>query len=1028
MPKFDSFAVEAIALPGRLLNPVIVEIQGEESINELFQFQLRVTADIASEPRFGEILGREVVVRFGTEESERFIHGVVSQVAETARVPDLGYLIIELTVVPAVWALTQGCRRRVFQDQSVRQILETVFGQFDVAFDLARSYFPRLLCVQYDESDFDFAVRLMRDEGIHFTFRHTRSGHQLVVSDGSARRASTAEQSPRIYCPKSVADRMRQASIFRWTRSQQMGPTRFLDADYHFEMPKSRIESHLTLGTSWDESARYDIATIDRLVAGVDSSPVVQQPVSGVGKFFDTVGTGGEPRNTSAEFLFELARRRVRDRSEAALGKQLSSSGESDLPVTAGEMIQLQQHPSADGSYLVTRAWHYWRGNDRRAPNWDQEGTFAATPHEINRYTCKFDVLPASVEFRSSRALSPRVRAELETAVVVGPGDEEIFTDKHGRVKIRFHWDTSSEGIAGSCWVRVAQAWSGKNYGSFSLPRVGSEVIVDFVHGDPDQPMIVGSVYNAENRVPFETPNDRTVTGLKTRSYRGDTADFHGMVFDDRKGEESIRFRSQRDVLLEAKNSVVVAAPRGLTHRSHGFQLQIAGGFGSDAASGMGSGVGGDGGIAAEHLSPGSLPNSVSESLPKGFGRQKDWSKIAALTSCPTDPFTFSISSSLGVNNEIAVGFHRQCDLFSSTSIKIDPQNSWTSNHRSTTAFAPCQIAPGGNNLLTDGPSTELRYGTRLRAERGTVLNVTASMDDLEKSLAGIQQDLVLSAALLPHMKPFPDADDYSSFSATGTNAMLTAVQALLTYFERLKLTMTEQVMLLAQAGGNLKQLASNDKLVHLLPAIPNLMQQNHSAMAAIDSLNEILDNKERTTKPSIEASEGDLIRSSRGGTVRLAGNQGVTLAGGDGERCFLSVGPENLSTWADDLTAVTNRFSAVAGGEAGLFLGEASAVRRGAVKAFVHAEGEAINIVRQAMQKASIQMTDDGIVVEWSKLSGETHRVILSDDGIELSAGGTSRLFLDRDQITLDANKICCSARAKINFGASMVDVGQFA
>jgi type VI secretion system secreted protein VgrG len=327
--------------------------------------------------------------------------------------------------------------------------------------------------VQYRESDFDFASRLMEDEGIFYFFQHSAGGHTLIVSDG-----------PQAEPPLGtfVFDRAGHAQdrIFDWLKSQELRSGRVTLRDFEFELPGAPIEATATIP---DSVQAGQVAHRLRL-AGNARLELYDYP-AGWAQRFDGVGSGGQDQSDSLQNIFPAAQQSAGVRmGEEAEHSVVIAGGSTAAAFSPGNTFTLQGHFNGDGGYLLTEVRH--TASPLGGGNFDY----------ANAFTC----VPAGVPFRPVRKTPKPVLAGTQTAVVVGPAGEEIYVDKYGRVKVQFHWDREGKKDENSsCWIRVAQPVGGKGHDFVWLPEIGDEVIVDFEEGDPDRPLVIGRVYNASD-------------------------------------------------------------------------------------------------------------------------------------------------------------------------------------------------------------------------------------------------------------------------------------------------------------------------------------------------------------------------------------------------------------------------------------------------------------------------------------------------------------------------------------------------
>ncbi len=503
-------------------NELLLEsFTGAEGISQLFSFQLELLSQ-NKRIKFEDILGQEI--SFGVSETEegeppRCIHGIVTAFAQ---LPDTARLSRYRAVVsPKLWILTQKQNCRIFQNLSVPDILKKVFAGIDVAWELRSSYQPCEYCVQYRETDFNFASRLMEEEGIFYFFRFTKDTHKLVISDGNASHHSMPGQSSLIYDELSGGVR-EEARVSGWIKTQELGPGKLSLRDYFFETP------------STDLLVRQDV-----------KSPVM------IGKVSHKLNVGGNNEFEIYDYPGRYERKNQGDQLAKSAMEQIEMSqfiiqGESNIyHLTPGYRFSLARHPNADGSYTLTSITHS-----------ASEGGFNSAAETGRRhYANSFRSIPFDMPYRPSRtATKPHIWG-CQTAVVVGSPGEEIYTDKYGRVKVQFHWDRDGRrDQSSSCWIRVATHWAGMNWGAIHLPRIGQEVIVDFLEGDPDRPIIVGSVYNAMQPVPYALPANSTQSGIKSNSSKGG-AGYNQIRFEDKKGKEEVLIHAQKDMNTTIENN-----------------------------------------------------------------------------------------------------------------------------------------------------------------------------------------------------------------------------------------------------------------------------------------------------------------------------------------------------------------------------------------------------------------------------------------------------------------------------------------
>lgn len=501
-------------------------LHGEDRISGLFHYTLELYSQ-AVDLDMASVVGQSITAKVAHPGGEFAINGVVSRFVQAGTSQRFTTYYAELR--PWLWMLTMVTDSRIFQEKSVLEIIEEVFGDHgfsDYRNDCQGSYDPREYCVQYQESCFDFISRLMEDEGIYYFFEHEDGKHTLVLADdGSAHQVRDGVETARVKNQDSVGGE--DEIITHVALEQQVTVGGYAMTDYNFEQPSGQ------LGVN---------------VAGAEASlEVFEYP-------------GGYVVKGSGE-----SRVKVRIEAEELPAKLLR--GQSGMRgFMAGYKFELAEHVRDDlnGEYVLSWVSH------------------SAT---ASKYTNTFEAFPADVPYRPQRLTrKPRVYGT-QTAKVVGKSGEEIFTDKYGRIKVKFHWDRKGKADdTASCWVRVSQGWAGKGWGAFFLPRIGQEVIVSFLEGDPDRPLVTGSVYNAEQTVPYSLPGDATKSTLLSRSSKeGDAG--NEIRFEDKKDSEEIYVHAQKDwnsvvendMTLEVRNdqTITIVNSRKTTIKESDDELTI---------------------------------------------------------------------------------------------------------------------------------------------------------------------------------------------------------------------------------------------------------------------------------------------------------------------------------------------------------------------------------------------------------------------------------------------------------------------
>jgi type VI secretion system secreted protein VgrG len=420
------------------------------------------------------------------------------------------------TLVPWLWFLTRTADCRIFQNKDVPTILKEVFrehGFTDFEDQLSGSYRSWPYCVQYRETDFNFVSRLMEQEGIYYYFKHEDGLHTMVLADSGSGHQPTPgyEQIP--YFPPSEGAQRERDHIFDWHVVQEISPGSYALRDYDFQRPKANLEAKLS------DPARHDQAEHE----------IYDYP----GEYTQS----GDGDNYIRVRLEELQ----------AQYEQMHAEGNA-AGLMAGGQFELVDHPREawNHEYLIISANHEIVADHYESGGGSGEAVYRGS------FTC----IDAQKSYRTQRLTPKPVVQGPQTAIVVGPEGEEIWTDEYGRVKVQFHWDRLGKFDAdSSCWVRVAQVWAGKGWGAIHIPRIDQEVVIEFLEGDPDHPIITGRVYNGEQMPPYELPANKTQSGVKSRSSKGGGADnFNEIRFEDKLGEEQLYIHAEKDQSIVVEN------------------------------------------------------------------------------------------------------------------------------------------------------------------------------------------------------------------------------------------------------------------------------------------------------------------------------------------------------------------------------------------------------------------------------------------------------------------------------------------
>lgn len=554
---------------------LLTAVEGHEEVSGLFRFRLELIADRRTPVPFDGVLGKEATVALeALPEGTRWINGIVCRLSQGPR--DETFQHYEAELVPRAWLLTRKVRSRIFQRKTVPEILDEVLSGVPRRMELGGTYEARDYCTQYRESDFAFASRLMEEEGIRYYFVHSDGSHEMVVTDEPLQHPDVPGTADVPYDELAGPGHQDEARIHAWRKSQQVRSSLTTLRDHCFELPGQSLEAQQA---TIDSVPVGEVPHKLKVVPG-EELEIYDYP-GGYARRFDGVGSGGAPRPEELEKVFPDGLRTVRIRMEQEEMEAFEVRGEGTCRhFTAGHRFTLARHFDANGPYLLTRVEHRAR----------LDGDYRSGESLAFVYENRFTAIPAALPCRPPRRTPRPVLAGTQTATVVGPVGEELFCDRYGRVKVQFHWDREGrKNLDSSCWVRVAQTWAGKGWGAFFWPRAGNEVVVAFEEGDPDQPIIVGSVYNAENMPPFPLPLRKELAGFKSASVRGfANQHFNGLVFVDGKGGEHLAIHSQRTMTFNSELDKSFHSGRNKHEAVSGFSTQTIGSLPGGGGSGGG--------------------------------------------------------------------------------------------------------------------------------------------------------------------------------------------------------------------------------------------------------------------------------------------------------------------------------------------------------------------------------------------------------------------------------------------------------
>jgi type VI secretion system secreted protein VgrG len=498
---------------------LLTELKGIEGISAPFRYDLDLISG-ESDIEFAKIVGKSVTVSIELADGgKRLIHGIITYFSKAdAGVTEPNakrYYPYRATLLPAFWLLSLTGDCKIFQNLTALEIVERIFKEHKIIYknNTNESYSKREYCVQYNESDFTFVSRLLEGEGIFYYFKHEKNLHTIVLVDKNEQIPPCPDQEIVKYC-LNLTSTAEEDTITSLECDLHIGPTGFAIEDFNFKTPNTDLEVN---APALHKYSKMDLELY--------CYPGDYESKKGGMRLVD-----------------------MRMGEEEAHGAEITGSS-GCRALQSGyhfELRQFYREAMNSKKYLVTSVRH------RVSQSFEEGGQF----HYANTFSC----IPHTIKYRPLRTTQKPLVQGSQTAIVTGPKGDEIYTDEHGRVKVQFHWDREGKKDENSsCWIRVAQVWAGANWGAMYIPRIGHEVIVDFLEGDPDRPIITGRVYHGMNKPPYLLPGEKTKSTIKSNSSLGGGG-FNEFRFEDKKGNEEIFLHGQKDwtiAILNDKNQTV---------------------------------------------------------------------------------------------------------------------------------------------------------------------------------------------------------------------------------------------------------------------------------------------------------------------------------------------------------------------------------------------------------------------------------------------------------------------------------------
>ena len=477
-------------------------MHAREELGRLGEYQLDLLS-VKGDINLDDILGKNVTVKLALpDDATRYFNGFVTRFSQGG--VDGRYHRYFAVVRPWLWFLTRTADCRIFQEMTVPDIIKKVFGDHETAdfkLELTNPYRKWTYCVQYRETDFNFVSRLMEEEGIYYYVKHTDGHNTVVLTDSySGHAAFPGAKEIHFISPEKLA-RPDIEHISSWDFAREIQPGVYVHDDYDLERPSVELQTKKVVPRTYAPS-NYEVFDYPgHYLQKADGEQYASVRIDEYGSQFEVAHASTNVRGLNVGYLFSL--------------------------LDCERTDQNREH-------LVVAATYDLEFSDYEAMP-DRGGS---------SYRCSFVAMSSKQQFRPKRSTPKPFVQGPQTAVVVGPAGDEIFTDKFGRVKVQFHWDRlGKKDQNSSCWIRVSHPWAGKGWGSVATPRIGQEVIVDFLEGDPDQPIVTGRVYNAELQPPFGFPAGAVLSGTKSQTHKG--AGFNELSMDDTAGKERVFVHGQ---------------------------------------------------------------------------------------------------------------------------------------------------------------------------------------------------------------------------------------------------------------------------------------------------------------------------------------------------------------------------------------------------------------------------------------------------------------------------------------------------
>ncbi len=654
-----------------------------EQLGRLSEFRIQLLST-DSDIKIGDVLGKPMCVDVElTDGGVRHFHGIVTRFCSTGWEGE--YARYEAIVHPWLWLLKKSANCRIFQEKKVADIVKEVVapygGLVSLAVDGLTAEYPKLdYCVQYRETDFDFVCRLLEDAGIYFYFTHTDDGHTMVLADSYNTHEPIDGYDALKFSNTRSSGGLNEESVSHWTASGEIQSSSYAMNDYNFTVSGKSISGGLK--------------SISTIAAAFEQTEYEMYDYPGA------YATGDE-----GSVLAKARMERLHGQCELI---EARSDARGLFP---GGLFTLADHPRDDQNrkYLITGARYQMSGGD-----------YGSGGDSGTNVECRFTAIGHTFPYRPSAVVAKPIVQGPQTAIVVGKAGEEIWTDEYGRIKVQFHWDRlGKDDEHSSCWVRVSQTWAGKGWGAMTIPRIGMEVIVSFLEGDPDRPLVTGCVYNSDAMPPYPLPANQTRSTFKTNSSKGGGG-FNELRFEDKKGAEEIYIQAERDCNRVVKNNDTLKV---------GFEVAKAGNQTIDIKNNQDTTIGNDqtltvGNDQTDHIKNDqfeTIDNNQTLKVGVDCKRTIGSNEVVSIGADNTRTVGSNQAVTIGANSTVDIASNHTKTIGSNDSVTVGSNREVTvGSNASTTIGASHQVSIGSNQSTDIGGSDTLSVGSSQTIDVGS--------------------------------------------------------------------------------------------------------------------------------------------------------------------------------------------------------------------------------------------------------------------------------------------------------------------